>query len=99
VDEHENVHGGPSARTETTWGRRSRRGSALESAAILDVLRLLGVATADGVERCKLVLYRVVAMLTKMCADPGRTRARVRPAVPVLVIVLVHGQSFTFTCT
>jgi four helix bundle protein len=43
------------------------RGSALECAAIPDVLRLLRSATVDDVERCKLVLYRVVAMLTKMC--------------------------------
>jgi four helix bundle protein len=43
------------------------RGSALECAAILDVLSLLGaVGTADA-ENGKHLLSRVVAMLTKMC--------------------------------
>ena len=43
------------------------RGSALECAAILDVLRLLGVAAAEQVEQGKLLLSRIVAMLSKMC--------------------------------
>jgi len=44
------------------------RGSALECAAILDVLLLVGAATPTDVEQGKaLVLSRVVAMLSKMC--------------------------------
>jgi four helix bundle protein len=43
------------------------RGSALECGAALDVLRLLGGASADDVEQGKVLLSRIVAMLTKMC--------------------------------
>jgi len=43
------------------------RGSAFECAAILDVLQLLGAATPHDVEHGKLLLTRVVSMLTKMC--------------------------------
>ncbi|HEY8040138.1 MAG TPA: four helix bundle protein [Polyangiaceae bacterium] len=43
------------------------RGSALECAAILDVLLLYGAATANDVAEGKLLLSRIVAMLTKMC--------------------------------
>jgi four helix bundle protein len=43
------------------------RGSALECAAILDVLLLLGAAASDDVEMGKALLSRVVAMLSKMC--------------------------------
>jgi four helix bundle protein len=43
------------------------RGSALECAAILDVLLLLHAATPDDVERGKTLLSRLVAMLSKMC--------------------------------
>ena len=43
------------------------RGSALECAAILDVLRLLGAAGPGDVEQGKLLLARVVAMRSKMC--------------------------------
>jgi four helix bundle protein len=42
------------------------RGSALECAAILDVLLLLRAAPADTVDEGKLLLSRVVAMLSKM---------------------------------
>jgi four helix bundle protein len=43
------------------------RGSALECAAILDVLLLLGAATSKDVEQGKMLLSRIVAMLSKMC--------------------------------
>ena len=43
------------------------RGSALECAAILDVLQLLGAAELSDVEQGKLLLSRVVSMLSKMC--------------------------------
>jgi four helix bundle protein len=43
------------------------RGSALECAAILDVLLLVGAATSKDVEQGKTLLSRVVAMLSKMC--------------------------------
>ena len=43
------------------------RGSALECAAILDVLLLFASATPDEVDRGKTLLSRIVAMLTKMC--------------------------------
>jgi four helix bundle protein len=44
------------------------RGSALECAAVLDVLRLLGAARPEAVLHGKRLLGRIVAMLTKMCA-------------------------------
>jgi four helix bundle protein len=43
------------------------RGSALECAAILDVLRLLGGVAQDDLDDGKRLLSRVVAMLTRMC--------------------------------
>jgi four helix bundle protein len=43
------------------------RGSALECAAVLDVLRLVGAASSDDVEQGKTLLSRIVAMLSKMC--------------------------------
>jgi four helix bundle protein len=43
------------------------RGSALECAAILDVLHLLGAADVRDVDQGKLLVSRIVAMLTKMC--------------------------------
>ena len=43
------------------------RGSALECAAILDVLVLLGAAPHADAERGKLLVSRIVAMLSKMC--------------------------------
>jgi four helix bundle protein len=43
------------------------RGSALESAAILDVLLLLEAVPAESVEDGKMLLTRVVSMLSKMC--------------------------------
>jgi four helix bundle protein len=57
---------------KTGAGDRSRfyaiaRGSALECAAILDVLVLLESADRDEAERGKELLTRIVAMLTKLC--------------------------------
>ena len=43
------------------------RGSALECAAILDVLHLLGAVAIEDVKDCKNLLSRIVAMLSKMC--------------------------------
>jgi len=43
------------------------RGSAFECAAILDVLQLHGATTTIDVDQGKLLLSRVVAMLSKMC--------------------------------
>ena len=43
------------------------RGSAMECAAILDTLRVLGVADPDRHQRGIELLERVVAMLTKLC--------------------------------
>ena len=42
------------------------RGSAMECAAVLDVLCLQGVVNAEAVQRAKLILERVVAMLSRM---------------------------------
>jgi four helix bundle protein len=42
------------------------RGSAMECGAILDVIRLLGMAT-DEVDRGKELVGRTVCMLSKMC--------------------------------
>ena len=43
------------------------RGSALECAAILDVLKLYGAVTADDIGNGQVLLSRIVAMPTKMC--------------------------------
>jgi four helix bundle protein len=43
------------------------RGSALECAAILDVLQLLNATTVGDANQGKLLLSRIVAMLSKMC--------------------------------
>jgi four helix bundle protein len=52
------------------------RGSALECAAILDVLLLFGAVPADTVEEGKLLLSRVVAMLSRnVSLTPGVTLA------------------------
>ena len=42
------------------------RGSALECSAILDVLNICGVSTQQEGEEGKQLLYRIVAMLSKM---------------------------------
>lgn len=61
-------------------GKRSRadrcrffeiaRGSGLESAAVLDELRVVGALEEDETREGKLLLHRIVSMLTKM-TDPG----------------------------
>jgi four helix bundle protein len=43
------------------------RGSALECAAILDVLERFGAVAPEDLEQSKTLLSRVVAMLSKMC--------------------------------
>jgi four helix bundle protein len=43
------------------------RGSALECAAIIDVLVLLGAMPASDAEQGKLLVSRIVAMLSKLC--------------------------------
>ncbi len=43
------------------------RGSALECGAILDVLHLVEAIPAHDAEQGKMLLSRIVAMLTKMC--------------------------------
>jgi four helix bundle protein len=43
------------------------RGSAMECAALLDVCCLMGHATAEQRDAAKVLLSRIVAMLTKMC--------------------------------
>ncbi len=43
------------------------RGSAFECAAILDVLRQFGVVTAEDFDQGKVLLSRIVAMLSKLC--------------------------------
>jgi four helix bundle protein len=43
------------------------RGSAMECAAVLDALRVLGVINADRYRRGTELLERIVAMLTKLC--------------------------------
>ncbi len=53
-------------------GERARyyaiaRGSAMECAAIVDLLRLLGAITEATASEAKVALERIVAMLTKLC--------------------------------
>ncbi len=58
---------GKTSRAERAHHHAIARGSALECAAILDVLALLGAASPEGVDRGKRLLERIVSMLTKMC--------------------------------
>ncbi|MBV9945674.1 MAG: four helix bundle protein [Myxococcales bacterium] len=53
----------PNERTTTPVAR----GSALECAAILDVLVLLGASSADRAKAGKELLSRIVSMLSRMC--------------------------------
>ncbi len=43
------------------------RGSTMECGALLDVCRLAGLVSAEEAGRGKVLLVRIVAMLTKMC--------------------------------
>ena len=43
------------------------RGEAMECGAILDVVRLLGVLSDNDLTDAKLLLVRIVGMLSKMC--------------------------------
>jgi len=58
---------GKTSRAERAHHHAIARGSALQCAAILDVLALLGAASPEGVDRGKRLLERIVSMLTKMC--------------------------------
>jgi four helix bundle protein len=44
------------------------RGSATECAAILDVLRVRGIASVEGCRRSRAVAVRLVQMLSRLCA-------------------------------
>jgi four helix bundle protein len=46
------------------------RGSATESAAVLDVLRVRGHLDADAHRRARLLALRLVQMLSRLCAPP-----------------------------
>jgi four helix bundle protein len=45
---------------------RIARGSALESAAVIDAIRVLGLVTRDETRSVETLLVRIVSMLTKM---------------------------------
>ena len=45
---------------------RIARGSALESAAVLDAIRVLDLASSDEIAPAEELLVRIVSMLTKM---------------------------------
>ena len=47
------------------------RGSAMECSAILDVCRVLALASEGQVEAGKTLLVRIVSMLTRMTASDG----------------------------
>jgi four helix bundle protein len=47
--------------------RAIARGSAMECAAILDVLRVLSLTEADGLIEGRSLLLRIVSMLSKLC--------------------------------
>ena len=47
---------------------RIARGSALESAAVLDAIRVLGLATPDEIASVEELPVRIVSMLMKMAA-------------------------------
>lgn len=53
---------------------RIARGSAMECAACLDVLRAIGACQTEEVDSGKALLVRVVAMLSRMSDDGGTAR-------------------------
>jgi four helix bundle protein len=55
------------APTERAQFHRIARGSAMECGAIVDVVRLLKVASSEDLDNAKKLLERTVSMLTKMC--------------------------------
>ena len=62
-----------------THGDRNRffeiaRGSAMECAAILDILGVIGFGQIDLIQKCKALLLRVVSMLYKMTEIRGQVR-------------------------
>jgi four helix bundle protein len=58
---------GKTGKADRAHFHATARGSALECAAILDVLLRFGAVATEGVEQAKTLLSRVVAMLSKMC--------------------------------
>lgn len=50
-------------------GFRAARGSALECAAALDVVRIRGVASAEALARGRVLLLRLVQMLTRLARE------------------------------
>jgi four helix bundle protein len=66
-----------------SYGDRKRffeiaRGSAMESAATLDVLVCCGACAGEQVERGKMLLVRIVSMLSKMTEPPRGVSVRER---------------------
>ena len=57
--------------------RKARR-SATESAAILDACRVLSLTSDESPQASRIVLLRIVAMLTAMAKRSARARARAR---------------------
>jgi four helix bundle protein len=58
------------------------RGSAMECAAVLDILAVLGARTEEEIMPGKALLYRIVSMLTRM-TEPREAAVRVREASAV----------------
>jgi four helix bundle protein len=52
---------------ERVHHHRIARGSAMECGAVVDVVRLLKVASPEDLDRAKELLVRIVSMLTRMC--------------------------------
>jgi four helix bundle protein len=55
------------------------RGSATESAAVLDILRNRGLLTPDSHSRARALLVRIVQMLTRMSGPPRDPQTQPRP--------------------
>jgi len=54
------------------------RGSAMECAATLDVMVSLGASSPDVIVEAKVVLFRIVSMLSKMTERPAQEENAVR---------------------
>ena len=51
------------------------KGSATECAAVLDLLRVRGVGSPESHQEARVLIVRVVQMLSRLCGPSGRNRA------------------------
>jgi four helix bundle protein len=65
---------GKTARPDKQRFYEIARGSACETAALLDMIQIRGAIDTDRYMQVRHPLFRVVQMLSRLCADPRNTR-------------------------